>query len=190
MTQQGFLFVGRIIFQSVVFLPCCWRFTERSVRTAWSLCSWHCDSREVSSVVAANLEACVCTQLTAPLPLSICEELWCCMLSPWEMRLVTHGNLYLWVTFELWGEDGNSFIPVLVPFLGKVSVSSGSCCFCCSSAILHRRHRITRFTGCFITADSLFLCHCLYSSPVRIKESRSSYLLLLGMRLILPPCTS
>lgn len=152
------------------------------------MCSWHCDSREVSSVGAAYLKACVCTQPTAPLPLSICEDLWCCMFSPWEMRLVTHGNLYLCEAFELRGEDGNPSIPALAPFLGKVSLSSGLCCFCCSSGILHRRHRITRFTGCFITADSLFLCHCLYSSPVRIKESRSSYLLLLGMRLILSPC--
>lgn len=111
------------------------------------------------------------------------------MPSPCEMRLVTPGNLYLRDTFEVPGEDGNPFIPVLVPLLGKVSIKSGVCCFCCGSGILHRRHRITRFTGWFITADSIFLHYLLDSSPVSIKESRSSYLLLLGMRQILSPCS-
>lgn len=131
----------------------------------------------------------MCTQLTAPLPLSICEDPWCCMLSPWEMRLVTGSNLYLCVTFELPGEDGKPFIPVLLPSLGKVSIKSGTYFFCCGSGILHRRHRITRFTGCFITADSISLHYLLYSSPVSIKESRSSCVLLLAMRLILSPCS-
>lgn len=115
-----------------------------------------------------------CTRLTAPLKLSICEEPWCCVLSPWEIRLVTSSNLYLCVTSELPGEHGNPFIPVLVPSLGKVSIKSVMHSFCCSSGTLHRRCRITRFTRCFIAADTAFLHNLLHSSPVSIKEQKPS----------------
>lgn len=108
----------------------------------------------------------------------------CSLPGKWDLLLL--GNLYLCVMFELPGEDGKSFIPVLVPFLGKVSIKSGVC-FCCSSGTLHRRLRITRFTGCFITADGVFLHYLPYASPVSIKENRSSYLLLLSTWLILSP---
>lgn len=138
MTQQGFLFVGCIIFQSVVFLPCSWRFTERSVRNSMELLQLALWQQGSQLCWCCYCWACVCTQPTAPLPLSICEELWCCMFSPWEMRLVTQGNLYLCEAFELWGEDGSPFIPALAPFLGKVSLSSG----CAASAAV-----LAYFTG-------------------------------------------
>lgn len=136
---------------------------------------------EAGSVAAINPKAPVRIWLATPLLLSICEELCCCMLSPYEIRLVTSSNLYLCVTSELPGEDGNPFIPVLVPFLGKVSIKSVMRFFCCCSGVLHRRHRITRFTGCFITADNISLHYLLYSSPLSMKESKSPYLLLLGI---------
>lgn len=116
-----------------------------------------------------------CTQLTAPLKLSICEELWCCVLSPWKIRLVTSSNLYLCMTSELPGEHGNPFIPALMPSLGKVSIKSAMRSFSCSSGTLHRRRRITRFTQCFITADTVFLQNLLHFSPVRKKEQKPLY---------------
>lgn len=96
----------------------------------------------------------------------------CSLPGKWDLLLL--GNLYLCVMFELPGEDGKSFIPVLVPFLGKVSIKSGVC-FCCSSGILHRRLRITRFTGCFITAHSIFLYYLPYAFPVSVKEQKLLY---------------
>lgn len=113
-----------------------------------------------------------CTQLTASLKLSICEEWWCCVLSPWEIRLVTSSNLYLCMTSKLPGEHSNPFIPVLMPSLGKVSIKSVMHSFCCSSGTLHRRRRITRFIPCSITADTVFLHSLPHFSPVSVKEQK------------------